>query len=96
MTLRLRWTRRALARLDQIGAYIDMHDKAAAGRVVERITSATARLADYPSLGRQGRIAGTRELPFADIPYIIVYRVSDPEVQILTILHTSQKWPAHV
>ena len=29
----------------------------------------------------------------SDIPYIIVYRVAGTKLEILTILHTSQRWP---
>jgi plasmid stabilization system protein ParE len=50
-------------------------------------------LAEYPALGRPGRIDGTRELALPDIPYIVAYRVGERDVEILAILHTSQRWP---
>jgi addiction module RelE/StbE family toxin len=89
----IRWTRRALRRLDQIGAYIFHDSPAAAANVVARIVSAVDALADHPEMGRTGRIPGTRELPLADIPYVVPYRVAGNDIEILTIMHTSQQWP---
>ncbi|WP_457795755.1 type II toxin-antitoxin system RelE/ParE family toxin [Methylocystis sp. S23] len=94
MSLRaVRWTRRALRRLEQIGEYISKDNPQAASRVAARITSAGAALADYPEMGRTGRVKGTRELPLVDLPYIVAYRVKKSDVEILTIIHTAQKWP---
>jgi toxin ParE1/3/4 len=42
-----------------------------------------------PNRGRNGRIAGTRELIFAPLPYIAVYRVKDDRVEILRIYHSA-------
>ncbi|MGJ4858301.1 type II toxin-antitoxin system RelE/ParE family toxin [Labrys sp. La1] len=89
----LRWTRRALGRLDSIGDHIARDNSAAAKRVVARIVSAAEHLKANPALGRAGRIGGTRELVLGDIPYIVAYRVADADIEILTILHTSQEWP---
>ena len=93
MKLDLLWTRRALARLDQIGTYIAKHDPAAAGRVVNRLSSVAETLRIRPLIGREGRVTGTREMVLSDIPYIIAYRVAGMKLEILTILHTSQRWP---
>lgn len=89
----IRWTRRALRRLDQIGAYILKDNPAAAVRVVARIVSAVDSLAEHPAMGRTGRLTGTRELVLADIPYIIPYRVTRNDVEILTVMHAAQRWP---
>lgn len=87
------WTRRALKRLEQIGVYISEDSPQAASRVVARISSATAALTDYPEMGRAGRVKGTRELPLTELPYIVAYRVKARHIEILTIIHTAQKWP---
>ena len=89
----VRWTRRALRRLDEIGGYIGQDNPNAAGRVVARIVASTDHLATYPSLGRTGRIKGTNELVLTDIPYIIAYRVTPATVEILTVMHAAQRWP---
>jgi plasmid stabilization system protein ParE len=89
----LRWTPRAVRRFDQVGAHIAQDDPEAAARVVARIVSAVDNLASHPASGRVGRIAGTRELVFADIPYIVAYRVTPGAVEILTVMHGAQPWP---
>ncbi|OEC94360.1 MULTISPECIES: type II toxin-antitoxin system RelE/ParE family toxin [Rhizobium] len=89
---RIRWTLRALRRLDQIGEYIQKDDPDAAARVVARIVSAVDMLAEFPATGRAGRIKGTREVVLADIPYIIPYRVGQ-DIEIPTVMHAHQRWP---
>ena len=90
---RVRWTIRALRRLDQIGAFIAKDNPNAAARVVARIVSAADSLAEQPAMGRVGRIRGTRELVLTDIPYLVPYRVVGREIEIITVMHASQKWP---
>ncbi|KJF71394.1 type II toxin-antitoxin system RelE/ParE family toxin [Agrobacterium arsenijevicii] len=89
---RIRWTVRALRRLDEIGAYIEQDDPDAAARVVARLVASVDMLAEMPAAGRIGRIANTREVVLSDIPYIIPYRVRQ-DIEIITVMHASQKWP---
>jgi toxin ParE1/3/4 len=51
------------------------------------------RLADYPNLGRPGRVDETRELVVADTPYIVAYVVLDNQLMILSVLHGAREWP---
>ncbi|MFA7416531.1 MAG: type II toxin-antitoxin system RelE/ParE family toxin [Rhizobium sp.] len=89
---RIRWTVRALRRLDEIGAYIEHDDPGAAARVIARLVASVDMLVELPAAGRIGRIAGTREIVLSDIPYIIPYRVRQ-DIEIITVMHASQKWP---
>ncbi|MBL8574876.1 MAG: type II toxin-antitoxin system RelE/ParE family toxin [Hyphomicrobiaceae bacterium] len=89
----IRWTRRALRRLDEIGATIAAADRAAAARVVGRIVERIDSLPDNPESGRSGRVAGTRELVITDTRYVVAYRLRGNEIEILTILHSAQLWP---
>jgi len=50
-------------------------------------------LAAFPHKGRPGRTSGTRELVFAPLPFIGVYRVKDEAVEIARVLHGLQRWP---
>lgn len=93
MTREIRWTKRAVRRLDLAGAYVAQDDPEAAARVVARIIAGVDLLAEHPAMGRIGRIKETRELVFADIPYIIPYRVRPSVIEVLTVMHTAQKWP---
>jgi plasmid stabilization system protein ParE len=89
---RIRWTVRALQRLDEIGADIAHDDPDAAAQVVAWIVACVDTLAELPNAGRIGRITGTREVVLSDIPYIIPYRVRQ-DIEIITVMHASQKWP---
>jgi toxin ParE1/3/4 len=45
-----------------------------------------------PYRGRKGREEGTRELVFAPLPYIAVYRVKKESIEILHLHHAAQDW----
>jgi addiction module RelE/StbE family toxin len=87
---RVRWTRRALRRLDEIGAHISADNPAAAARVVSAIARGVQQLGNAPGRGRPGRIRGTRELVVIGTPYIVAYRVHANDVEILTVQHGAQ------
>lgn len=90
---RIRWTKRALARLDMIGAHIAKDNPGAAANVVARIVASVDAQAEHPAIGRPGRIAGTRENVITGLPYIVPYRVKTDAIEILTVLHGAQQWP---
>ena len=91
--LRLEYAPRYFRRLADIGERIAIDNPVAATRVVERIRDAVERLSSFPALGRPGRVADTRELVIAGTPYLVPYRVKEDAVQVITILHSSQRWP---
>jgi len=65
------WRRAALNDLDAIREFIAQDNPDAATRVYVAIEGAVGRLADYPYLGRAGRVEGTRELILGNLPYIV-------------------------
>lgn len=90
--MRLRWLKRGLQSLRIIHAHIASDNPVAAKHVVRGIRDATRRLAEFPSSGRLGKVAGTRELVLPQWPYIVVYRVIAEEVQILRAFHAATDW----
>ena len=90
--MRVRWTRPALNNLDEIQDYVAQDSPAAAYRLAQDIANRTEALALSPRLGRVGRARGTRELVFAGLPYIVVYRLTEA-VEILAVVHTARQWP---
>jgi plasmid stabilization system protein ParE len=58
----------------------------------ELFADRVGRLADQPSIGRPGRVPGTREL-VAHESYLVVYEVQADTVWILALVHTSRLWP---
>lgn len=91
--VKILWTTLAIQDLEAIREYIEVEDDAAAQRVLARIMSAVEVLAITPSVGRPGRVPGTRELVLVNVPYIVPYRVTAGVVELLRVLHTSRRWP---
>jgi plasmid stabilization system protein ParE len=87
--MRLAYSRRSLRHLQGIYDYIAVDNAAAAARVVVRIRAAADRLRMLPLSGRPAR-GGVRILSVAGLPYIVIYRVLENEVRILTVFHTSR------
>ena len=92
--MQIRWLRAALRDLDSEMNYIAEQDREAAVRMYALIREKTSLLAQFPELGRPGRVFGTRELVLERYPYIIPYRVKNDAVEILPIFPTSRKQPA--
>jgi toxin ParE1/3/4 len=91
--MRIRWLSTALRNLDHQAKYIADHDPTAARNAVQRIQAAVDQLAEYPSMGRVGRVPLTRELIIGGTPWMIVYRVRADVVEIIRVLHGAQSWP---
>jgi addiction module RelE/StbE family toxin len=84
---------RALLRLREIQAWIAYDNVTAAAKVVNRIRQSAEMLADHPMLGREWD--GTRALVVSGLPYRIHYRIDQGAgiVEVITVVHTSQKPP---
>ena len=91
--MKIRWlqsaTRSRMAQLD----YIAADNPEAAIRLYVLIERQIDKLGVSPEAGREGRVAGTREMVIAGTPFIVVYRVTMAEVEILRVLHGAQRWP---
>jgi toxin ParE1/3/4 len=90
---KVRWTRTALSNLDEQAEFVVLDKPRAAAALVQRVFDAVEQLCSYPSMGRAGRIAGTRELVVAGTPLIVPYRVRDGYVEVLRVLHASRLPP---
>lgn len=87
------WSAVARADLLAIVDYLLAVNSATAIDTEQRIIEATGQLADFPGLGRPGRVSGTRELVITGTPYIAAYRVRRDAIEMLRILHGTRKWP---
>lgn len=92
--LNVNFTSVARADLLAIRDWIAEHDERAAERVLSRIRQTAMMLGQFPMMGRSGQVAGTREFSVTGLPYLVVYQiVTATDLDILTVLHTSRKFP---
>lgn len=88
------WSPQAIEDLISLRAYIAEESPAGARRIVLRILHDVEHLLpDNPSMGRAGRLPGTRELVIPRTPYIVPYRVVGETIQILRVYHSARRWP---
>lgn len=92
--MRVEWLRTALKNLDDEASYIALDNPQAAIDFVKAIKSSVKQLSQFPSMGREGRLPGTREWPLPNLPYVIPYRIRLDRLQILRIFHTRRLPPS--
>lgn len=91
--MRVAWTSAALADIESIQDYIARDSPAAAYKLTAGVLDRTERLlADNPTMGRAGRVAGTRELVLSGTPYIVAYRVRS-QCETVAVVHGARAWP---
>lgn len=85
--MRIRRLPTAVVDIDGIWEYVNDRNPAAADRLVNRITDATARLENYPESGpRREDIAPTaRSIVVGS--YTVLYRVTEASVEIVRVVH---------
>ncbi|MCK9213700.1 MAG: type II toxin-antitoxin system RelE/ParE family toxin [Rhodoferax sp.] len=87
------WLKRAIHDRDAQLDYIAQDNPLAAISQGDRIDEQVDILLQHPQMGRQGRKQGTRELVISRTPFIVVYRINGKRIELLRLLHGSQKWP---
>lgn len=90
--MKLAWTRAAAADRRLIRQHISQDQPLAALALDELFSSKAVRLLDHPSLGRPGRVPGTREL-VVHRHYLLIYVVTDDQILVLRVVHTARLWP---
>jgi toxin ParE1/3/4 len=91
--VRLIWSRRAVADLRELRAFIEQDAPGAARRTTERIIETIeSMIPANPQIGRAGRVPGARELVLGGTPYIVPYRIRDGHVVVLRVLHGARRW----
>lgn len=87
------WSPRAISHLSAVRTHIARERPAAAASVATVLLQSVERLAEFPNLGRVGRVAGTRELVIPGTPYVIPYRVTANRLEVIAVFHGRQPWP---
>lgn len=88
------WSPDAIEDLVALREYIAEDNPRAAARMVQRIVDIVETLLPtQPSMGRPGRVAGTRELVIAQTPYFVPYRVTGTRIEVIRVYHSARRWP---
>jgi toxin ParE1/3/4 len=82
----IKWTRAALASVDEIAGFIAKDNPTRATSFVLELQAAVTQLQAHPGMGRAGRVPGTRELVLHK-NHIAIYRVRGDVVEILRLHH---------
>ena len=91
--MRIRWTPAAAADLQSISDYLKEHHPHYRQPTMRKLYDAIRSLKTLPNRGRPGREEGTREILFQPLPYVVVYRVTEPIIEVLRIYHSAQDRP---
>ena len=93
--MQLKWTELADTDLDIIEEHITQDNDAliAIDVVMTIIETIEKVLPEHPKAGRTGRVKQTRALVIDSIPYIVIYRITSHQLEILRVLHDAQQWP---
>ena len=83
----------AEADLRGIYAYYADRDYDFTERIIRALLRACDSLPDFPLIGKEGKMEGTRERLTTRYPYRIVYRIKGEDIEIVRILHQRQQWP---
>jgi toxin ParE1/3/4 len=89
--MRLRYTLRAQADLEDIFGYLDQRSPTHAQAVRAEIERRVGQLRDFPLMAPATDMPGVRELPLTRFPYRIYYEVRDDEVRVLHIRDTRRR-----
>jgi addiction module RelE/StbE family toxin len=87
----VRWTSTGLRDLESLHAYLAQDSEDAAAGAANRIIAGLEALERFPAMGRQGRVAGTRELIVS--PFVVAYRVKKDAIEVVAIIHGARRWP---
>ncbi|HVX60607.1 MAG TPA: type II toxin-antitoxin system RelE/ParE family toxin [Pirellulales bacterium] len=91
--MKVSWSKRFAQHLRLEYEFLRSSEPANAALVRDRLIQAAASLAQFPDRGRAWRLAGSRELVVPGLPYVLIYRVKEDEVLIISLFHTSRNWP---
>jgi toxin ParE1/3/4 len=89
--VRLRVTRRAATQIEKALDHIEADSPEGANHVRERIQTLLRLLMQHPHAGQATDVPGVRRLTLSPYPYLLFYRVTDDEVIVQRLRHTSRR-----
>ena len=91
--MKLRWTPRAVADMEEIGDYLVAVSPQAWEHLLLRVERLTETILDFPLMGKAGLLPGTREFVLSGTPYILVFQLKDDSVVILSVRDGRMRLP---
>jgi toxin ParE1/3/4 len=91
MKVTILWSDAALAEMLAIFELIMESSPQGALLVDDRVNEQIELLKDFPLAGKAGRNPGTRELVIDNAACVVVYRIEDDDVRILSVIYGGQK-----
>ncbi len=88
----INWTNEARLDLREILSYINELNPQAADKLEYQLFESVEQLVAHPYLYRVGVVAATREI-VVHPNYVVVYRVTNEYIEILSVLHARQQYP---
>jgi toxin ParE1/3/4 len=88
--VKLRFTPQALTELAEILDYLAERSPQGTRRVQERIQTITTLLVRHPYAGQVTSKPRARRISVAPYPFVIFYEVTDEEIIIVAVRHTSR------
>jgi len=94
--MKLRWTPRAVADLEEISDYPVAASPQAWEHLLLRLERLSESILDFPLMGKSGLVPGTREFIVSGTPYILVFQVKDDAVVIVSVRDARMRLPPSV
>ena len=88
--MKLRYTQRAAAELDEILDYIAHRSPDGARHVQKRIRTIAALLVRHPESGQQTSVRRLRRIVATPYPYLLFYETVGDEVIVIGVRHASR------
>jgi toxin ParE1/3/4 len=92
--VKVNWTDNARQHLRAIHAYIAKNSPEYALRIVDRLTSRSLQIAEFPLSGRvvpEFDVPQIREI--LEDPYRIIYYIKPDQIDVLAVIHAAQRIP---
>ena len=92
--MHLRFQDTAEVDLDVLQRYLEAESPKGLERVLTAIFTVAEQLEAFPLMGREGQVAGTREITVPRTPFRLVYTLDDPYfIDIIRVLHGARQYP---
>ena len=91
--MKVLWTENALEHLKSIHRYIERSSPTYAKRMVDRLTSRSIQIADFPLSGRMVPEIQKKQIrEVIEPPYRMIYHVLPDRIEVLAVIHSAQQF----